>query len=53
MRLTSRGDADLELWAADRHAAALAHELDVTLAFELTGRRRRRGPARVTANLHR
>ncbi|HWB29731.1 MAG TPA: Ppx/GppA phosphatase family protein [Vicinamibacterales bacterium] len=53
MRLTSRGDADLELWAADRHAAALAHELDVTLAFELAGRRRRRGPARVTTNLHR
>jgi exopolyphosphatase/guanosine-5'-triphosphate,3'-diphosphate pyrophosphatase len=53
MRLTSRGDADLELWAADRHAAALAHELDVALTFEPAGRRRGRRPARVTSNLHR
>lgn len=46
VRLTPTGDADLELWAADRHAAALADVLGVQMAFTLTRRARRTRPAR-------
>ncbi len=46
IRLAPRGDAELELWAAGRHAAALASVLDVPVAFELTGHRRRRPATR-------
>jgi exopolyphosphatase/guanosine-5'-triphosphate,3'-diphosphate pyrophosphatase len=41
VRLTPAGDAELELWAADRHGAALAEALHATIAFELTRRPRR------------
>ncbi|MEO8070452.1 MAG: Ppx/GppA phosphatase family protein [Acidobacteriota bacterium] len=34
--LTATGDTELELWAADRHAAALADVLDSHIRFELT-----------------
>lgn len=38
LRLKTAGDAELELWAANRHAVALAEALDVTITFELSGR---------------
>jgi exopolyphosphatase/guanosine-5'-triphosphate,3'-diphosphate pyrophosphatase len=34
IRLRTAGDAELELWAADRHAAALADVLDAHLHFD-------------------
>jgi hypothetical protein len=34
VRLRTRGDAELELWAASRHAVPLAEELDVEIAFQ-------------------
>jgi exopolyphosphatase/guanosine-5'-triphosphate,3'-diphosphate pyrophosphatase len=37
LRLTSPGDAELELWAADRHAAALAEVFHRPIRFELAG----------------
>jgi exopolyphosphatase/guanosine-5'-triphosphate,3'-diphosphate pyrophosphatase len=36
VRLTATGDAELELWAAHRHATALATLLDRPIAFEMT-----------------
>lgn len=56
IRLGTTGDASLEVWAADRHAAALADLFDVEIRFE-AGRRKAR-PRRVagravTRNLHR
>jgi exopolyphosphatase/guanosine-5'-triphosphate,3'-diphosphate pyrophosphatase len=37
VRLSASDDASLELWAAERDAAALADELDCTMRFELAG----------------
>src|SRR5690606_33420657 len=37
LQLQATGDADLELWAANRHAAALAAILDVEIRFDLAG----------------
>src|SRR3954471_11748693 len=36
-RLRSRGDAELELWAAHRHVAPLERELDAPIRFEVAG----------------
>jgi exopolyphosphatase / guanosine-5'-triphosphate,3'-diphosphate pyrophosphatase len=41
-RLTPAGDAELELWAAGRHAAPLAELLDTQVEFELGRRSTRR-----------
>ena len=38
VRLRTRGDAELELWAAERHAAPLASILKRPLRFEVAGR---------------
>ena len=38
LRLATKGDAELELWAAGRHAAPLAEEFDMDIHFELAGR---------------
>ena len=38
IRLRSSGDAELELWAAQRHAAALEGVLEKPLRFEVAGR---------------
>jgi exopolyphosphatase/guanosine-5'-triphosphate,3'-diphosphate pyrophosphatase len=37
LRLTTAGDAELELWAAGRHAAPLADLFGMPIEFELTG----------------
>jgi exopolyphosphatase/guanosine-5'-triphosphate,3'-diphosphate pyrophosphatase len=37
LHLQAAGDAELELWAAGRHAAALAAILDVEIRFDLAG----------------
>ncbi len=37
VRLRADGDIELELWAAERHAAALEHVLGRPLRFEVTG----------------
>lgn len=36
-RLRTRGDAELELWAAHRHVAPLERELDSPIRFEVAG----------------
>jgi exopolyphosphatase/guanosine-5'-triphosphate,3'-diphosphate pyrophosphatase len=38
IRLRPQGDPELELWAADRHASALATVLGTTIRFELAGK---------------
>jgi exopolyphosphatase/guanosine-5'-triphosphate,3'-diphosphate pyrophosphatase len=40
IQLTAKGNPDLELWAAARHATALAELLGTKIQFELRGRRR-------------
>jgi len=45
IRLKASGDAELELWAAHRHAAPLADVLDRPLRFEVSGRQKRRSHA--------
>ena len=42
IRLRAAGDAELELWAAHRHAAPLEHVLRRPLRFEVSGRQKRR-----------
>jgi exopolyphosphatase/guanosine-5'-triphosphate,3'-diphosphate pyrophosphatase len=42
IRLRAGGDAELELWAAHRHAAPLADVLRRPLRFEVSGRQKRR-----------
>jgi|RhiMethySRZTD1v2_1073278.scaffolds.fasta_scaffold44133_3 exopolyphosphatase/guanosine-5'-triphosphate,3'-diphosphate pyrophosphatase len=37
IRLRAKGDAELEVWAADRHAAALADLVGADIRFELAG----------------
>lgn len=52
VRLQTKGDAELELWAADRHAAPLADALGVDIAISRIARRRpvrRRTPSRRAA----
>lgn len=41
VHLDTAGDAELELWAATRHAAALGDIFDAEIRFEPTARRRR------------
>lgn len=48
VRLHATDDADLELWAAQRHATALADRLDTPITFELAPR-----PARARARTSR
>jgi exopolyphosphatase / guanosine-5'-triphosphate,3'-diphosphate pyrophosphatase len=43
VKLTASADAELELWAATRHASALATTLDTGIAFEATKASRKRG----------
>jgi exopolyphosphatase/guanosine-5'-triphosphate,3'-diphosphate pyrophosphatase len=45
MRLTAKGDAELEIWAAGRHAAPLAEAFDMEIQFELAARRDGAAPA--------
>lgn len=45
IRMKADGDAELELWAAGRHAAALAEAFDVAIRFDLAGRQPRTGKA--------
>jgi exopolyphosphatase / guanosine-5'-triphosphate,3'-diphosphate pyrophosphatase len=44
VKLAASADAELELWAATRHASALATTLDTGIAFEATKASRTRGP---------
>ena len=48
--LTAAGDAELELWAADRQATALAEELECEIRCEIAGGRRT--PAKKDATTH-
>ena len=56
VRLTTSGDAELELWAADRHAKPLSRVLDAELRFEASGdsdrmdRDTTRAPARASTD---
>ena len=45
IRLKTAGDAELELWAAHRHAAPLETVLQRPLHFEVSGRKKRRAHA--------
>ena len=45
IRLRASGDAELELWAAPRHAAPLEDVLKRPLHFEVSGRQKRRAHA--------
>jgi exopolyphosphatase/guanosine-5'-triphosphate,3'-diphosphate pyrophosphatase len=45
IRLRAAGDAELELWAAHRHAAPLEDVLRRPLRFEVSGRQKRRSHA--------
>ena len=45
IRLRAGGDAELELWAAHRHAKPLADVLQRPLRFEVSGRQKRRSHA--------
>jgi exopolyphosphatase / guanosine-5'-triphosphate,3'-diphosphate pyrophosphatase len=45
IRLRAAGDAELELWAAHRHAAPLEDVLRRSLRFEVSGRQKRRSHA--------
>jgi exopolyphosphatase/guanosine-5'-triphosphate,3'-diphosphate pyrophosphatase len=45
IRLRTSGDAELELWAAHRHAAPLERVLHRPLRFEVSGRQKRRAHA--------
>ncbi len=49
IRLKPAGDTELEVWAANRHAAALADLLGLEIAFELTRRARKSNPKRPPA----
>ena len=51
MRLQSRGDAELELWAAHRHASALAGLFGHDIQFELT-KAPRKAPEDTPAHAH-
>jgi exopolyphosphatase/guanosine-5'-triphosphate,3'-diphosphate pyrophosphatase len=43
-RLKTRGDAELELWAAHRHVAPLERELDAPIRFEVAGAEHKEQP---------
>ena len=53
IRLKTAGDAELELWAAARHAEPLADELDVKVGFQTTARRPKLTPAKPARNSQR
>jgi len=44
VRLRANGDAELELWAAHRHVAALERELDLPIRFEVAGEYKEQPP---------
>jgi exopolyphosphatase/guanosine-5'-triphosphate,3'-diphosphate pyrophosphatase len=46
IKLTATGDAELELWAAGRHAAPLAELFDTAIRFEVASRRARKAKER-------
>src|SRR5262249_10443176 len=46
MRLRAAGDAELELWAAHRHAEPLERVLERPLRFDVSGRKNRRATDR-------
>jgi exopolyphosphatase/guanosine-5'-triphosphate,3'-diphosphate pyrophosphatase len=46
MRLRAAGDAELELWAAHRHAGPLERILERPLRFDVTGRKDRKSHAK-------
>jgi exopolyphosphatase/guanosine-5'-triphosphate,3'-diphosphate pyrophosphatase len=49
IRLRASGDAELELWAANRHAAPLQDVLERPLRFDVSGRKKRRaGKGRIS-----
>jgi len=50
VRLSAKGDPELELWAAGRHATALSDVLDTPMHFELAGGRT--APAHKDLALH-
>ena len=54
IRLHTTGDAELELWAAARHAAPLARCLGADIHFELAPSRRKTGKVngRVARKAH-
>jgi exopolyphosphatase/guanosine-5'-triphosphate,3'-diphosphate pyrophosphatase len=43
-RLRTRGDAELELWAAHRHVAPLERELEAPIRFEVAGTTHKEAP---------
>ena len=50
MRLRTAGDAELELWAANRHASPLERVLERPLKFDVSGRKKRRRKAHRLEN---
>jgi exopolyphosphatase/guanosine-5'-triphosphate,3'-diphosphate pyrophosphatase len=53
LRLRTKGDAELELWAATRHAEPLAKVLGLDVSFRTTGRRPKLTPAKPARNTRR
>jgi hypothetical protein len=53
IRLRTKGDAELELWAAARHAEPLARVLGLDVRFHTTGRRPKLTPAKPARNTRR
>jgi exopolyphosphatase/guanosine-5'-triphosphate,3'-diphosphate pyrophosphatase len=52
IRLRATGDAELELWAAHRHAAALEDVLERPLRFDVLGRKRKRATKGRRSHAH-
>jgi exopolyphosphatase / guanosine-5'-triphosphate,3'-diphosphate pyrophosphatase len=48
IRLRASGDAELELWAANRHSGPLQEVLERPLRFDVSGRTRRRAKRRLS-----
>jgi exopolyphosphatase/guanosine-5'-triphosphate,3'-diphosphate pyrophosphatase len=53
IRLRTKGDAELELWAATRHAEPLAKVLGLDVSFHTAGRRPKLTPAKPARNTRR
>ena len=53
IRLRTKGDAELELWAAGRHAEPLAKVLGLNVSFHAAGRRPKLTPAKPARNTRR
>jgi hypothetical protein len=51
--LKTKGDAELELWAANRHAEPLAAELGLDVTFRTAGRRPKLTSAKPVRNTRR